>query len=352
MYKIKQIPEDFIVKEINSLQFSENGDYSYFLLKKRNYNTLKAIYQIAKKLNIKEKNIGFAGNKDRNALTEQVISVFNFNRNLEDFNLKDLELKYLGRGKEKIYLGNLIGNGFFITIRNLNDKDIKKIKNKVKNNQILMPNFFGPQRFSSGNSEIGKNMIKRNFQAAVALILKSNTDYNEKIKQHLSHGKNDFIGALRLIPSNLLKLYIHSYQSFLFNKTLEQYIKINKKSIKIDKKSLKTNNKINNKKSKNGITELKLPIIGFGTELDNTISNKIIKKIMEEENLNARDFIMPQIPELSSESNEREAFIKVNDFEIVKHENDELNEGKQKMVVKFSLSKGCYATVLIDFLFD
>ena len=108
MHQIKQIPEDFIVTEINDIKFNNNGQYYYFTLKKKNYNTLRAIQAIAKKLRINEKNIGFAGNKDKNALTEQIISIKNGNKNIENIKIKDIELKYFGKGDEKIYLGNLI----------------------------------------------------------------------------------------------------------------------------------------------------------------------------------------------------------------------------------------------------
>ena len=98
MYKIKQIPEDFIVREINDIIFEDNGNYAYFLMKKKNYNTIKAIETIANSLGINVKNIGFAGNKDRNAVTEQFISVKNWKKDFENITLKGIELKYLGNG--------------------------------------------------------------------------------------------------------------------------------------------------------------------------------------------------------------------------------------------------------------
>src|SRR3989338_6162306 len=98
MCKIKQIPEDFIVKEINDIKFDDNGIYSYFLLKKRNYNTLRAIKIISEKLKIPEKNIGFAGSKDKNAVTEQIISIKNGNKNIENIGFRDIELKVIGKG--------------------------------------------------------------------------------------------------------------------------------------------------------------------------------------------------------------------------------------------------------------
>jgi|TARA_B100001971_G_scaffold212905_1_gene244379 tRNA pseudouridine13 synthase len=353
MQKIKQIPEDFIVREINDTELNETGQYSYFLLKKKNYNTLRAVQRIAENLRISEKSIGFAGNKDKNAVTEQVISVKNGNKDIEDLLIKDIKLEYLGKGNEEIYPGKLRGNDFEITIRNLEKRDIDKIRGKTKNDNIFMPNYFGEQRFSSSNDAIGREIIKNDFNKAIELILESNTDYNEKIKVHLEKCKNDYIGALKLIPVKLLKLYVHAYQSFLFNKTLEIYINSQKQE----------NNENNNQNEKNdeddsenniykkNIINVKIPIIGFGTEIENKEIEGMIEKIMEEEKINYRDFIIRPFPELSSEGDERNAFVRVDDFEIENQGKDELNKDKEKIKVKFSLAKGCYATVLVDWLF-
>src|SRR3989338_10267783 len=93
MYKLKQVPEDFIVKEVSTIKIEDNGKYSYFILKKKNYNTLNAIQAVANKLGINIKNIGFAGNKDKNAVTEQAISICNGNEGMEKIKLKDISLK-------------------------------------------------------------------------------------------------------------------------------------------------------------------------------------------------------------------------------------------------------------------
>ena len=331
MHKIKQTPEDFIVKEMNDIILGNTGKYAYFLLKKKNYNTIKAIETIAKALGINVKNIGFAGNKDKNAVTEQLISIKNGKKDFEKVSLKDIGLKYVGKGDEEIYLGRLKGNEFYITIRGMEDKEIKKIEEKAKNKQIFMPNYFGEQRFSKSNHWIGKAITNRDFKKAVELVLESNSEQNERIEEHLQRQKNDFIVALKIIPFKMLKLYVHSYQSFLFNRTLEEYISVNTGGNKVT-------------------YDEKIPIIGFSTELKNKKIKKIIEKIMQEEKVTERDFIIRAIPYLSSEGGERDAFIKINDFKIINVEKDELNVGKEKMAVSFSLLKGCYATVLMDFL--
>ena len=215
----------------------------------------------------------------------------------------------------------------------MTEKEIDNVKNRIKDNHILIPNYFGEQRFSNDNASIGKAMIKKNFKEAVDLIIKNNSEQNEKIKEHLKKHPNDSVVALKIIPFKLLKFYIHSYQSFLFNRTLEEYINLLK----------------NNKRPP--INE-KIPIIGFATEIKNNEIKNITDKIITEGKITFRDFIIRQIPDLSFEGDERNAFLKINDFEILKREKDELNENREKITVKFSLPKGAYATVFVDYLFN
>ena len=334
MYKIKQIPEDFIVNEINNLAIDNNGQYSYFLLKKRNYNTLRAIQIIAQKAGINGKNIGFAGNKDKNAVTEQIISTRKIDnkkiRIIESLKIKDINVVYVGNGNNEISLGSHQGNKFFITIRNLSENEIKKIKS-LEGKKIPMPNYFGQQRFSKNNHLIGKAIVKKDFKKAVELILESNSDFNHGIRAHLENNRNDFVGALKKVPLKLLKLYIHSYQSFIFNIALDNYFEKNNKNSKPNK--------------------IRMPIIGFGTEINNDKLKKIINGIVEKEKITFRDFIINAIPELSQEGSERELFIKVNGFKIIECGKDELNNGKNKIKINFSLPKGSYATVFVGHLF-
>ena len=122
MYKIKQLPEDFIVKEISDVR-TGNGQYVHYILKKTNYTTIDSLQVLSKKFNIPLKNFGFAGNKDKNAITEQKISIFRGSKNYENAVFNNIELKYLGNGKEPISLGDLEGNEFTIAIRSLNNSE-------------------------------------------------------------------------------------------------------------------------------------------------------------------------------------------------------------------------------------
>ena len=317
MFKIKQQPEDFIVREIASHELDDDGNYTYFILKKKNYNTMDAIQLLSKFLRVPLRYIGFAGSKDKNALTEQVCSVYRVSREkLERLRLKDIELIYVGKGKKPISLGDLQGNTFKIVVRNL--------PNFIKRRTIhskKIPNYFGKQRFSKSNIDIGRYIVKRNFQKAVELI-------NQKeVKFHLEDNPGDFTGAIRNIPLKLRKMYIHAYQSYIWNKTVEEYMK------------------------EKPIRNEKIPIVGFGTELLRDKIGTIIKKILMVEEITQRDFIIKSIPEISSEGGQRDLFVTPENFLITEPEEDELNQGKYKLTVGFTLPKGSYATTLIDELF-
>lgn len=329
MHRIKQIPEDFIVKEISDVKTEVNGQYAYYNLTKINYATISALQVLSKKFGIPLKNFGFAGNKDKNAVTEQKISIFRGSKNFENVKLSNIELKYLGNGKEPISLGDLEGNKFTITIRNLDSKDIKKIQLLV-DRKIKIPNFFGRQRFSKNNQLVGKSIIKRDFKKAVDLILENNGFLEAQIKEHLENNKNNYVDALRLIPLKTRKMLVHSYQSFLFNKIVNEYLK--------------------DKSGKN----IKIPIIGFNFEIEKIKGNalrNIIKKVMDEEKISPRDFIINQVPELTSEGGFRDLFFELN-LKILEISNDELNKNKQKAMISFALPKSCYATTALEFIFQ
>lgn len=303
MYQIKQSPEDFIVNEITNIKLKKQGIYSIFLLKKTNYNTETAIQKISKTLNIPRKSIGSAGNKDKQAITTQYISIKEANQEkIKNLSLNDISLEFKGYSDKPISLGDLEGNEFEIKV--ITDQNPKKIKKII--------NYFGEQRFSKNNKDIGKSIIKKDFKKAVDLILENKGEQEEKLKEYLSEHPTDFIGGLRTIPIKVLKLFIHSYQSFIWNKIAEK--------------------KANSPKNPN------IPLIGFATQL-----TKEIQAILSEEGITERDFIIKQIPELTEEGNERSLFADIKDLKIEK-----INKG---YLLKFKLKKGSYATEAIRQIF-
>ena len=154
MYKFKELNSDFIVEEVIDLKIDEKGRYSYFLLKKENRNTLEVINRIIKVTNINKRDIGYAGLKDRNAITKQFISTRNINNDqLLNLKIDGVSLTYVGKGNLPITLGSLKGNKFKIIVRDL-DKKGKKTN--------FLENYFDDQRFSIDNARLGKDIVLGN----------------------------------------------------------------------------------------------------------------------------------------------------------------------------------------------
>ena len=329
MYKIKQQPEDFIVKEISLVKKEEKGQYLYALLRKRQYTTLRAIDHIAEALGIPLKNIGFAGTKDKEAITDQLISIKGIaKKRLENLNLKDIALTYEGKGEKPISLGDLEGNAFTIIVRNIDEKEINNAKDKSTN--LMIPNYYGEQRFGHQNSEIGRLIIKKKFKDAVSLLIKNDAELSHELQDYLSNNPNNYVGALNKINKKILRFYVHAYQSYLFNKLIFLFFRDNQ-----DKQEQRI-----------------MPIIGFGTETSDPEMNGLIKKIMEQEQITKRDFIIREFADLSAEGDKRNLFMEIDQFNLARSEDDEMNKGKKKVTITFTLKKGQYATVVIDYLFN
>ncbi len=316
MYRLKQLPEDFKVYEVSTVKPSpEKMGYSYWKLRKQEYTTPRAAYVIAAALHIPLKYIGYAGNKDKIAITEQNISIKNCTKERgEGIELKSIELEFLGYGKKPISLGELEGNKFEITARNIETAPKKMEK---------FLNLFGEQRFSTNNAEVGRSIVKREFQEAVEMILEKTGEQEEKVRTFLEGHPKDYVGAIRQIPKKILKIYVHSYQSRLWNETVIEY-------------------------SKRGITKEKVPMIGF----EINYKDDVISDIMKKEGLSERDFVIREIPELSSEGGERDMYCEIKGMDIGDLEEDELNPGMKKILLKFELGKGSYATECIKAMFS
>ena len=94
-----------------------------------------------------------------------------------------------------------------------------------------------------------------------------------------------------------------------------------------------------------------IPILGFGSEIQGKYE-ELINELLREENIDLRDFIIKPLPELASFGTEREFIVKVNDFSATELEDDDLNINKKKVKIKFFLSKGSYATIVIKKMFS
>lgn len=318
---IKQIPEDFKVEEVIDLKLTKSGNYLVYKLTKKDWDCFKLLQTIARILNTKIKFIGYAGNKDKKAITSQYISFYKIAKaRIDKLNIKDVKLEFIGYSPDRINLGDLKGNNFIITIRSLD----KKV---VFPTNIQLENYFDEQRFGNKGTThlVGKAIIQRDFRKACEIL-------NLKVEG------SDYIGTLRTEHRRLLRFYISSYQSYLFNKILSMYIENYKHSkIRYILGELSISEK--------DLDNFEVPLISFDAKFVKRIE-KIANNILDEQGIKLNDFIIKEMPELIAKTVYRKAFVDVNKIKV-KFENDEMNKGKLKAVIEFFLPKGSYATLLM-----
>ncbi|RUM63210.1 MAG: tRNA pseudouridine(13) synthase TruD [Sulfurimonas sp.] len=197
-FHFKQSPRDFVVEELPIYEFSGEGEHLILLVRKKNLSTNEMVGQIARYLGIKNREIGYAGLKDKHAMTKQYISLHKkYEEAMEGFNFEGIKIISKTYHNNKIRIGHLKGNRFYIKIKKVNPTSAIKIDEALKNiKKNGMPNYFGYQRF--GND--GDNHI-----------------LGEKLAK----------GEARERNPRVKKLLINAYQSYLFNNWLSKRLEIN-----------------------------------------------------------------------------------------------------------------------------
>ncbi|HLC85611.1 MAG TPA: tRNA pseudouridine(13) synthase TruD [Candidatus Nanoarchaeia archaeon] len=312
-YVIKHLPEDFVVHELPSLQVTDKGTYTCFLLTKRNITTTDAVDMIASDLRIPSRRIGYAGLKDKHGITSQVCTIEGeFSQALRQTKISDLTIELLGHADRPASLGILAGNHFTITVRN--------IETAPDLSSPAFYNYFGPQRFSGHNINIGRLLLQRRFKDAVDIINAHSPAHGRLLSdERAAHGP---INALSRLPPRIISLYINSYQSWLFNEALRELVG-----------------------SGSAVPE-KLPLVGFGTE-DEAIP-PLMKSLLTKDGLSTRSFVFREMPSLSSEGSMRRTVSAAQELVAGPLEDDECHAGKKKISISFSLTSGCYATTFIS----
>ncbi|XP_030958090.1 multisubstrate pseudouridine synthase 7 isoform X1 [Quercus lobata] len=231
-----------------------NGKFLRFHLYKENKDTQEALGVIGKMLGIQPRSFGFAGTKDKRAVTTQRVTAFKQHASrLAALNERLIGIKvgdfcYV---KEGLLLGQLMGNRFTITLRGVvadSDDTVKASADAL--GRLGFINYFGLQRFGSGSVPthlIGAALFRGEWKAAVSMILdpregertviakareyyKESNDIEGTLKQlprHLVAERailqclkkcpGNYLQALKAVPRTLRMMYIHSYQSYLWN---------------------------------------------------------------------------------------------------------------------------------------
>jgi tRNA pseudouridine13 synthase len=155
---IRATPEDFEVEEILGFGASGAGPHVLLTVRKRGANTEWVARELARAAGCRPHEVGFAGLKDRNAVTTQAFTVPAGKRSPGSFaQLAGEGWEVLGASahQRKLPRGALEGNRFSITVRGLRGDGEQLNERLARIARGGVPNYFGAQRFGrdAGNLE-------------------------------------------------------------------------------------------------------------------------------------------------------------------------------------------------------
>lgn len=198
--RFKQTAEDFVVVEELPFELSGEGEHAWLQVRKCNSNTDWLAGKIAEFAGTRKQAVGYAGLKDRFAVTTQWFSVHLPGRDdvqWDDFELEGVEVLQTRRHQRKLQRGALKKNSFTIRLRDIETGITGGIEQIIERCQLIrlqgVPNYFGEQRFGHG---------LRNLVEAEKMFLRSN----------------------KRIPRHKRSLYLSAARSWIFNIILSERV--------------------------------------------------------------------------------------------------------------------------------
>ncbi|XP_030071896.1 pseudouridylate synthase 7 homolog [Microcaecilia unicolor] len=238
------------------------GSYCHFILYKENKDTMDAINVLSKFLRVKPNIFSYMGTKDKRAITVQEIAVLkitaqrlaHLNNCLMNFKLGNFSYK-----KWPLKLGELQGNLFTVVLRNITGTSEQVQQAMTSLRDIGFINYYGMQRFGTtavSTYQVGRAILQNKWNEVMDLILKprpgAEKGYMVKCREEWAktkdpdaalkklpvkrcvegqllrglskYGLKNIISAFGIIPRNNRLMYIHSYQSYVWNNTVSKRI--------------------------------------------------------------------------------------------------------------------------------
>lgn len=396
--RLRKSAQDFVVREISVRPPEEDGRFTIADVTSTNWETNRLVRLLARSANISREKIGFAGTKDKRAVTTQLMSFECPKENLSNVNFKDLKISNIYTSNHGIKIGDLIGNEFEIVVRDITI-DVENTSTIIEEtaSEIIkiggFPNYFGVQRFGTYRPVthlVGEAIIRGDLKKAVNIYLShlSKNEGNETMEvrkrlaqckgdyssiihdmpktmsyekimaEHLMKYPEDYKGAILKMPYNLQMMFTHAYQSYLFNimlsKRMEHGLPLDRPVegdiiIPLDFNHIPMHENPITTTAKNIDLVTKQVIAGrafisitlFGTDsiLSDGEMGEIERKVIESQNIEQKDFIVMGLPHCTSKGTRREIICPVKNLDY-----DFCDGGYS---VRFSLPKGNYATCLM-----
>lgn len=263
--RIKQRHEDFLVEEQPLYEPCGEGEHLYLFIEKDGLTTTEAIRRIARAFRVSRREIGYAGLKDKHAVTRQHVSLHlpGGDARADEQSVARLEqqqrikLLWHARHGNKLRRGHHAGNRFVIYIRDVEATAVlraRPILDRLEREGV--PNYFGEQRFGyrANGQTLGRLLLLGEHRAFLDELLgrpephesqelrEARTAYDrgeieaalerwprslrfdrqalDALRQHRSDER-----AVASVEASHRRLLVSAFQSGVFNRVLDRRIR-------------------------------------------------------------------------------------------------------------------------------
>lgn len=393
--RLRDEVEDFAVIEVGEEPRPRPGPFTAARIRLRNWETNRFAGRAARELRLRPKDVGFAGMKDKRAVTEQWFTFRCAPERLQALrHLQDVEL--VGdpyATDQKQFTGAHGGNRFVLRVRGARSDaaagpDIASVRDAIAA-QGGVPNFFGPQRFGSSvrpvTPRIGHAIVAGDLEEAVRLFvgepfatepddvqaarriwqdardaeaalaaMPPRLDLERGVLARLAQRPGDWRHALHALPHNLLQLFVHSWQSLVFNRIVSARLDAGLGLATAHDGDLVVpaggdgtatapvtaeNAARVQRELDRGRAFVTAPLPGLDTPSATGTPGEIEAAALAEAGIEAAAFRCRELPEVASLGRRRQMLMPVPDLAVDETEGDP--------VFSFTLERGAYATVVM-----
>jgi tRNA pseudouridine13 synthase len=381
--KLKQQPEDFRVEELTDAVPEGRGEFAFYRLDKIGWTTPDALNAIRRRWDIDWQRLSYGGLKDRHAVTSQHLTIF---RGPErDAIVDKVKLTHLGRRAEPFTAADIRANRFAIVLRSLSAQDVDRAESALREvKQAGLPNYFDDQRFGSVGEKhefVAKEMVHGRFDRALWLALAAPYEHDRSemkrekqllrakwgdwpalkaelpkgharsLVDYLVHHPEDQKGAVARLRPELQGLYLSAYQSHLWNRMLGRWLEQrigSENLVHVELKLGRVPAPVRIPDDLHGAWEsLALPLPSARLKPDPAAPwSAIVDDVLKEEGLTLAEMKIKGMQKPFFSRGERAGCVRPENLASL-GENDEKHRTRKKLILRFDLPRGSYATMLV-----
>ncbi|MCA1827442.1 MAG: tRNA pseudouridine(13) synthase TruD [Myxococcales bacterium] len=384
--KIKQRPEDFVVREGYRFEDDPEGAVWVYRMDKQKVSTLQALERLSKEFAVRRRDLSVCGLKDKQGRTEQLVGVRGGALGPSDVvQSGDLRLKLIGRAAQPLTSANITANRFEVTVRDLSPEEAGRVSESVAEvARVGVVNYFDSQRFGflkHGQGFIARHLVRGDWEGALRAFLATPSELDKsddaKVKafwrdhwgewqlhapqdagkryapvlRRLREDPRDFKGAFLHIDRRLRAMALFELQSYVWNEGVKRYLGMRVPSPELVGLRYQAGSLIFPRalprQLRDELWTKTFPLLAPDSAFDDEQIRSSALGALKSQGLSPSDLRVPETPQLFFKHEERPLFVVPGKLRVNEPRRDELNRGRLKVNLSFTLPPGAYATLVV-----